>query len=134
MMATVTATRDCGWVTAILYSRLAMRLRSLVIILPIHLFTITRVHVCNRIPPITILMPIRPNAGVRTLTLLSLFGKRIRFPHGTHECYPYSACRTRVRQNRLRIAPKVERVNCIRSIEMGSNTDSCIEHPLSKST
>ena len=36
MMATVTATRDCGRVTAILYSQLAMRLRSLVIILPIH--------------------------------------------------------------------------------------------------
>ena len=33
----VTATRDCGRVTAILYSRLATRLRSLAIILPIHL-------------------------------------------------------------------------------------------------
>jgi len=37
----VTATRDCGRVTALLYSRLATRLRSLAIILPIHLFTIT---------------------------------------------------------------------------------------------
>jgi len=46
----VTATRDCCRVTAIPYSRLATRLRSLAIILPIHLFTITRVHVCNRIP------------------------------------------------------------------------------------
>jgi hypothetical protein len=46
----VTATRDCGRVTAILYSRLTTSLRSLAIILPIHLFTITRVHVCNCIP------------------------------------------------------------------------------------
>ena len=64
----VTATRDCGRVTAILYSRLATRLRSLAIVLPIHLFTITRVHFCNRIPLITIRMPTRPNAGVRALT------------------------------------------------------------------
>ena len=63
----VTATRDCGRVTAILYSRRATRLRSLAIILPIHLFTITPVHVCNRIPIITIRMPTRPNAGVRAL-------------------------------------------------------------------
>jgi hypothetical protein len=69
----VTATRDCGRVTAILYSRLATRLRSLAIILPIHLFTITLVHVCNRIPLITIRTPTGPNAGVRALTLLSLF-------------------------------------------------------------
>jgi len=64
----VTATRDCSRVTAILYSWLATRLRSLAIILPIHLFTITRVHVCNRIPIISIRMPIRPSAGVRALT------------------------------------------------------------------
>jgi len=64
----VTVTHDCGRVTAILYSRLATRRRSLEIILPIHLFTITRVHVCNRIPLITIRMPTRPNAGVRALT------------------------------------------------------------------
>jgi len=37
----VTATRDCGRVTAILYSRLATRLRSLVIILPIHLYLLS---------------------------------------------------------------------------------------------
>jgi len=64
----VTAARDCGRVTAIIYSRLATRLRSLAIILYIHLFTITRVHVCNCIPLNTIRMPIRPNAGVRALT------------------------------------------------------------------
>ena len=64
----VTAARDQGRVTAILYSRHATRLRSLAIILPIHLFTITRVHVCNCIPIITIRMPTRPNAGVRALT------------------------------------------------------------------
>jgi hypothetical protein len=64
----VMATRDGGRVTAILYSRLATRLRSLAIILPIHLFTITRVHICNRIPIITIRMPMKPNSGVRALT------------------------------------------------------------------
>jgi len=67
------ATRDCGQMTAILYSRLATRLRSLAIILPIHLFTITRIHVCNSIPLITIHMPIRPFAGVSALIQLSLF-------------------------------------------------------------
>jgi len=46
----IMATRDSGWVTAILYSLLATGLKSLTIILPIHLFTITRVHVCNHIP------------------------------------------------------------------------------------
>jgi len=65
----VTTTCDCGRVTAILYSRLMMRLGSLVIILPIHLFALTRVHVCNRIHSITIRMPTRPNAGVRAITL-----------------------------------------------------------------
>jgi len=64
----VTATRDCGRVTAILYSWLATRLRSVAGILPIHLFTITQVPVCNHIPLITIRMPIRPNAGVSALT------------------------------------------------------------------
>jgi len=89
-IAIVTATRDCGRVTAILYSQLATRLRSLAIILPIHLFTITRVHVCNSIPIITIRMPTWPDAGVRALTLLSLFGKRIRFAHEISRVYPYS--------------------------------------------
>jgi len=79
-------------------------------------------------------MPIRLNAGVRAITLLSLFSKRIRFAHGIHEFYPYWMCRIRVCQDQLRIAPKVERINCIRSIDTSSNTDSCIEHPLSKST
>jgi hypothetical protein len=65
----VTATRDYGRVTAIPYSRLTMRLRSLAIILPIYVFTITRVHICNRIPLITIRMPTRPNAGIRALTV-----------------------------------------------------------------
>jgi len=37
----VTATRDCGRVTAILYSRLATRLRSLAIILPINLYLLS---------------------------------------------------------------------------------------------
>jgi len=46
----VTATRDCGRVTAILYSRLATRRRSLAMILSIHLLTSTWVHVCNHIP------------------------------------------------------------------------------------
>jgi hypothetical protein len=69
----VTATRDCGRVTAILYSPLTTRLKSLARILPKHPFTITRGHVCNRIPQITIRIPIRQNAGVHALTLLSLF-------------------------------------------------------------
>jgi hypothetical protein len=64
----VTVTGHCGRVMAILYSQLASGLRSLAIILPIHLFTITRVHVGNRKPLITIRMPTRPNAGVRALT------------------------------------------------------------------
>jgi len=38
LRAAVTATHDCGQVTAILYSQLATRLRSLAIILPIHLY------------------------------------------------------------------------------------------------
>ena len=37
----VMATRDCGRVTAILYSQLATRLRSLAIILPIHLYLLS---------------------------------------------------------------------------------------------
>jgi len=69
----VTVTCDWGRVTAIQYSRLAMRLRSLAIILPIHQFTITRVHVCNHILLITIRMSTRPIAGVCALTLGSLF-------------------------------------------------------------
>jgi len=69
----VTATCDGGRVTPILYSLLATRLRSLGIILPIHLVTTTRIHVCNRIPIITIRMPTRQDAGVRALTVLSLF-------------------------------------------------------------
>jgi len=75
-------------VTAILYSQHATRLRSLAIILPIHLFTITRVHVCNRIPIITIRMPTRSDSRVRALTLLSLFSKRKRFAQGIHEFTP----------------------------------------------
>jgi hypothetical protein len=42
----VTATRDCGRVTAILYSRLATRLRSLAIILPIHLYLLSLESTC----------------------------------------------------------------------------------------
>ena len=64
----VTATPDCGRVTAIPYSQLATRLGSLAIFLLIHLFTNTSVHICNRIPIITIHMPIRLNAVVRALT------------------------------------------------------------------
>jgi len=64
----VMATCDCSRVTAILYSRLATRLKSLPMILPLHQCTITGIHVCNRIPPITIRMPIRPFAGIRALT------------------------------------------------------------------
>jgi len=37
----ITATRDCGRVTAILYSRLATRLRCLAIILPIHRYLLS---------------------------------------------------------------------------------------------
>jgi len=33
-------------------------------------------------------MPIRLNAGVRALTLLSLFSKRIHFAHGISRVYP----------------------------------------------
>jgi len=65
----VKAARDPGRVTAILYSRLAMSLRSLAMILHKHLFTITRVHVRNHIPSITICFPTRPKAGVRALTI-----------------------------------------------------------------
>jgi len=64
----VTVTRDCGRVTVIVCSRLATRLSSLAIFIPIHLFTITRVHICNGIPLITIRMPTRPYAGVRALS------------------------------------------------------------------
>jgi len=67
----VTPTGDCGWRTTILYSRLTQRHLSLAMSLSIHLFTITRVHVCIRIPIITICMPTRPNAGVRALTVVS---------------------------------------------------------------
>jgi len=35
-------------------------------------------------------MPIRPNAGVRALTLLSLFIKRIRFAHDISRVYPFT--------------------------------------------
>jgi len=73
----VTATRACGRVTAILYSRIATRLRSLAIIVPINLFTITRVHVCNRIPLITIHMRIRLNTGVRAPTLWLLVQEQL---------------------------------------------------------
>jgi len=68
-----TATRDCGRVPAILYSRLATRLRTLAIILPIHQLTITRVHVSNRIHIFTKPMPTRPNTGVGALTLPSYY-------------------------------------------------------------
>jgi hypothetical protein len=37
----LTAARDLGWVTAILYSWLATSLRSVVIILPIHLYLLS---------------------------------------------------------------------------------------------
>ena len=57
------------WVTAILYSQLATRGRSPAIILHIHLFTITRVHLCHWIPIIIILMPMKPNIGVHVLTM-----------------------------------------------------------------
>jgi hypothetical protein len=59
---------DCGQVTAIVYMQLATILRSLELILPIHLFTITQVHVCKSIPIITIRMSSKTNAGVRALT------------------------------------------------------------------
>jgi len=65
----VTATCDCGQVMAILYRRLATRLTSLAILLPIHLYTITRVHVSNRIHIITRRIHTRPNTGVPALTL-----------------------------------------------------------------
>jgi len=78
-------------------------------------------------------MPIRPNAGIPALTLLWLFSKRISFARWTHEFYPNSTCRIRVRPNQLPNAPKVERINSIWLSEMSSNTDSYIGHPLSKS-
>jgi len=56
----IMATRNCGRVMAILYGRLATRLRSVAIILPIHPYTITSVHVCNRIPRTTICTCTRP--------------------------------------------------------------------------
>jgi len=63
-----------GRVMAILYGRLVTRLRPLAIILPYtYTYTITRVHVGNRIHPITIYIGTQPEAGVRGLTLLSLF-------------------------------------------------------------
>jgi hypothetical protein len=73
---------------AILCCRLATTLRSLAIILPMHLFNITRVHVCNCIPLITIRTHTRPNIGVRAHTLFSLLRNRIFFAHGIYEFYP----------------------------------------------
>jgi len=75
----VTATSDCGRVMVILDTPLATRIRSLVIILPIHLITITGVHVCNHLPIIPICMPTRPNAGVRALP----WGLVDRYCHNT---------------------------------------------------
>jgi len=74
----VMMTRDCGRVMAMLYSQLATRLRSLAIILPIHLFTITRVHFCNRIHIITIRMPMKADAGVHALPRVLVIGKYLR--------------------------------------------------------
>ena len=52
-----------------LYSRLAMRLRSLAIILPdTDTYTITRLHICNHIHPITIYIGTQPEAGVHAHT------------------------------------------------------------------
>jgi len=68
----VTVARDPGRVSAILYIRLATSICSLVIILPIHIHTITCIHVCNRIPIITICIPMRPNAVIRVLTMMSV--------------------------------------------------------------
>jgi len=54
---------------AIVYSQPATSLRSLAIILPYtYTYTISRVHVCNRIHPITIHIGTQPEAGVRALT------------------------------------------------------------------
>jgi len=55
-------------VTAILYSRLTARVGSLAIILPMDWFTITWVHVCNRIPIITVCMSMKLIIGVRAVT------------------------------------------------------------------
>jgi len=79
-----------GRVTAILYCQLATRLRALAIILPIHLFYY---HSSPRLQPYTIItvrMPITLNAGVRALTLLSLFSKRISFAHEISRVYPFT--------------------------------------------
>jgi len=65
----VTVTRDCAHVTAILYSRLATRVRSLAMIIPIQLFTITWVHNCNRIPIINVHMNTLWNAAICALTV-----------------------------------------------------------------
>lgn len=43
---------------------------------PIQVFTITRVHVCNCIPIFTIHIPVKPNAGVCALRLLSVLSNR----------------------------------------------------------
>jgi hypothetical protein len=86
----VTATRVCGRAPAIIYNRLSTTLRSVAIILPIHLGTITQVYVCKCIPLITIPMPIRPKASIRTLTLSSLFSKWISFAPGTSPVYPFT--------------------------------------------
>jgi hypothetical protein len=75
----VMATRDCGRVRPILYSRLATRLGSIAIIIPIHLFTITRIHVCNHIPIITIRMSTRPNAPVCALTYKFIPSTRLQY-------------------------------------------------------
>jgi hypothetical protein len=65
----VTAARDPGRVMAILYSRLATSLRSLAIILPIHLHLLSLPSTFATVSLITIRMPMRPNEGVRALTL-----------------------------------------------------------------
>jgi len=101
------AARDPGRVTAILYSRLATSLRSLAIILPIHQHTITHIHVCNRIALITIRIPMRPNAGIRVLTLLSLVQYTDTFRSRDYEqtsYYPFFRHATRWSQQ-LRILP-----------------------------
>jgi hypothetical protein len=50
--------------------------------------TITPIHGCNDMSVIITRMPVRPNASVRALVLLSLFSKRMRCDERISRVYP----------------------------------------------
>jgi len=85
----VTVTHDCGRVTAILYSQLATRFRCLAMILPIHQFTITRVHVCNHTPQLPYVCLLGRTLAYVPFHYYRFFTSRIRFAHGISQVYPF---------------------------------------------